>query len=240
MEKEGFGVTVREAFIFGVPLSHAFLTFGFRVANICPDLSKKGSRGSDILAFSIVAAVCVAYLFIAGLIGFFGLSPMVDNLEGINADRLYGTSSYVTEYIVFPMLCYQIWNFCVCVFFKDFRTPDAIGHHIVTGMLANFGYDPFGQYYALFYFGIAEVSSIPLTLMDGFKFVPALARNYPAVNNACKVSFALSFFLVRIFIWPFVSYGLFNRCMDVLMSGEAHSNFVVCYFLFANIFLTGK
>jgi hypothetical protein len=230
---------VREAFLYGVPICHVALTLLFRALKICPDLSKKGSRGSDILAFSIVASLCVAYFSIVGFIGYFGLSPLVDNLDGINENRLYATSTYVVDYIVFPMLCYQTWNFFVCSYFKDFRTPDALGHHIVTGMLAYFGYDPFAQYYALFYFGIAEVSSIPLTLMDGFKFVPALARDYPSMNAACKYTFVLSFFIVRIFIWPFVSYGLFFNCVDVLMSGEAHSTFVVCYFLFANLFLTG-
>jgi hypothetical protein len=106
-------------------------------------------------------------------------------------------------------------------------------------MLANFGYGPFAQYYALFYFGIAEASSIPLTLLDSFKYVPVLAKNYPSLNTACKAIFAASFFIIRIFIWPFVSYGLFNNCVDVLLNGKAHSTFVVCFFLFANIFLTG-
>lgn len=239
MAEDSMSYGVREIFLFGLPLCHVILTVVFRICNVCPDLSKKGSRGSDILAFAIMASLCVSYFAVVGFIGYFELSPLMDNRAGIERDRFYATSSYVIEFIVFPMLCYQIWNFVVCICIKDFRTPDALGHHVVTGLLAYFGHDPFAQYYALFYFGIAEVSSIPLALLDGFKFVPALARDYPAMNSACKGAFVVSFFIVRVFIWPFVSYGLFNNCLDILSSGKAHSTFVVCFFLFANLFLTG-
>jgi hypothetical protein len=96
---------VREAFLYGLPASHILLSLGFRAVNFCPELSKKGSRGSDILAFCIVATLCVIFFSVAGFIGFFGLSERVDNLEGINKDRMYATSSYVIDNLVFPMLC---------------------------------------------------------------------------------------------------------------------------------------
>jgi hypothetical protein len=202
-----------------------------------PERSRGGCRGSDIAAFELVASLFVSYVTVTGTLGFFNLFGVVDNTE-IFADQFYARSTYVEDYLVYPMLCYQLWNSVCCLLLADFRTIDAILHHVVTGCLAYFGLAPFAQCYALFYFGMAESSTIPLNAMNVFKILPGLAKKYPDVQNVVKISFSLSFFLVRIIVWPFVSYRGFFGCMDLLSRGTAHSTFVVGFFLFANIFLT--
>ena len=226
------------AWAIGIPTLHLCATLGLRVAGLFPERSKKGCRGSDIVAFSIVASLLVTYVTIAGTVGFFNLGNVVDNANNLFVDKFYAQSYYVENFLVYPMFSYQVWNLVCCLILADFRTPDAIGHHIVTGCLGYFGIAPFAQYYALFYFGVAEVSSIPLTLLDIFKFLPDVARKYPALQNSVKATFAVTFFIVRIFVWPFVSYELFFGCVDLFQKGTAHSNFVVGFFLFANMFLT--
>merc|ERR1712000_271943 len=114
-----------------------------------------------------------------------------------------------------------------------------IGHGIVTALLSYFGLYPYAQYYALFFFGIAEVTSIPLNVIDVFKYLPHFSARYPGVYSVAKYLFVSGFFLIRIIVWPFFSYELWFGCQDLLLTNTAHSNFVVIFFLGANLFLTG-
>lgn len=59
------------------------------------------------------------------------------------------------------------------------------------------------------------------------------------VNEISRVVFAVSFIIIRLIMWPYVSYDFWIGSFDLLKTGKAHSNFVVAFFLFANLFLTG-
>ena len=63
----------------------------------------KGSRASDILAFEIVAGLCVTYLGIAGFIAYFSLFG-VDIYESLEVDRFYAKSSYIENHLIYPMV----------------------------------------------------------------------------------------------------------------------------------------
>lgn len=232
-----FSNPVLTAWTVGIPLFHLVVVLSFRFLGVLPNRAKKGCRESDIVAFCLVAAVVVTFCAAIGCIGIYDVFDVIDN-KNIFVDKFYSESTFVTNYLVIPMLVYQIWNLTVTIILSDLRTPDAIGHHIVTGLLAYFGLWPYGQYYALFYFGVAELTSIPLNLVDIFKYLPQLAETYPTVNSFAKGSFIIGFFVIRIIIWPVVSYELFFGCLDLIMNKTAHSNFVVGFFLFANTFLT--
>lgn len=221
----------------GLPAMHILCTAIFRAMNVFPEVSKKGSRGSDIVAFALVACILVTYVTIAGILGWWNLFDVLDTTN-IYENKFYGRSTYVENHLVYPMVCYQIWNLTTSLILTEFRTPDAIGHHVVTATLAYFGFAPYAQYYALFYFGVAEASSIPLNLLDVFKYLPHLTDQYPAVQGAVKASFGISFFIIRMFYWPVLSYELFFGCLELFQSGKAHSTFVVGFFLGANLFLT--
>jgi hypothetical protein len=39
------------------------------------------------------------------------------------------------------------------------------------------------QYYCIFFFGVPEISSVPLTLVDLFKQIPTLRARYPMLNE---------------------------------------------------------
>lgn len=113
-----------------------------------------------------------------------------------------------------------------------------IGHHIVSASVAYFGLHPFGHRSALFYFGIAEFTNIPLTIVDVFKYFPELAKQFRLVNEASRYIFALSFVVLRLIIWPIGAVSFWWTCTSLLREGTAHSTFVVSLFLGANLFLT--
>ena len=114
-----------------------------------------------------------------------------------------------------------------------------IGHHFVTGSLAYFGLHPYLHYYGMYYFGIAELTNIPLTIMDVFKYFKHWADKYPTLNSIIRTTFGVSFILLRLIMWPILSAPFWMGSLTMLYNGTAHSPFVVAYFLLANLFLTG-
>jgi TLC domain len=130
----------------------------------------------------------------------------------------------------------------------DLWDPLMIGHHGVTGTLAYFGLHPYLHFYGLFFFGIAELTNIPLTIMDVFKYFKdkPLGKAMQMLNAGSRNTFAVSFIILRLAIWPVYSLpfwkgsiALLRGEQDAQSSERMHSTYVVGFFLFANLFLTG-
>jgi hypothetical protein len=221
-----------------IPSLHLLILLFFRSYNSFPHFTRKGSRSSDIIAIEITSTVCVTWFSIIGSIGYLNLFGFTDGNDLYEAGKFYGYSRFVHLQLITPMLVYQLWNLIACLVHNEYRDIPSLGHHIVTAGLAYCGFNPFAQYYALFYFGIAELTTIPLNFVNTFKNVPQLAQSYPAFYQHCRTVFAISFLLIRTIWWPIVSYGLFLACVDLISSETAHSVPVICYFLFSNLFLT--
>ena len=66
--------------------------------------------------------------------------------------------------------------------------------------LQNPTYLPF---YSLFYLGVAELSNIPLSMVDIQRTWPSVVPS-SFVQNIANVSFALSFFALRIVMWTYL------------------------------------
>ena len=202
------------------------------------------------MAFEIVAGLCVTYLGCAGIVGYYSLLG-VEDIVKLDQNKFYARSTFVENHLIYPMISYQGWNFLLCVlsFSKsitggtDLWDPAMIGHHFVTGSLAYFGLAPYLHFYGLFYFGIAELTNIPLTVMDVFKYFKDMATANPTLNSITRTTFAISFIILRLVIWPIYSYPFWVGSLKLIGYGESedgkiHSYFVVGFFLFANIFLT--
>lgn len=235
----------------GIPTTPAFIAWGilvpaiyfsqiilFRALNLWPEKTRKGSRGSDIMAFETTAGFCVTYLAIVGIIGWFRLFPDVLDFSEIDSDYFYGRSRFVEDHMIAPMISYQFFNFLLCWVNADLRDPAMIGHHLVTGSLAYFGLHPYLHAEGLFFFGFAEITNVPLTFVDIFKYFPALKERFSLVNEISRVIFALLFIIIRLIIWPYISFQFNVKSYHLIASGKAHSNFVVGFFMFANLFLT--
>lgn len=228
-----------QGWLVGVPITYFALLALFRALNWWDFPTRKGSRASDIMAFEIVAGLCVTYLAIAGVIGSYGLFGFENESVRLSANPFYERSHFVEDHLVYPMISYQGWNFLLCLVNADLRDPAMIGHHVVTGTLAYFGLFPYLHYKGLFYMGVAELTNVPLTIVDIFKYFPDMAKKYSGLNEFSRISFALSFVLIRLLYWPYFSLDFWRGSIELIASGKAHSNFVVGFFLAANVFLTG-
>ena len=104
-------------------------------------------------------------------------------------------------------------------------------HHLITVTLGlclqNPTYLPF---YSLFYLGVAELSNIPLSMVDIQRTWPSVVPS-SFVQNIANVSFALSFFALRIVMWTYTSYFFWKDSLDILDLNMSHNPFMTKCFL---------
>merc|ERR1719359_1697822 len=105
-----------------------------------------------------------------------------------------------------------LWDIPCSVFIPSMKDNVMLAHHLgmalVAGAVSTTGT---GSYYALFFFGVIEISSIPLTLVDIFhpKRFPQLAKKYAILgtaNEVCRPLFAVLFLLLRALYFPIVIF----------------------------------
>lgn len=206
-----------QIWLVSLSLANIFFAVIFRVFNILPKTLKNGSRGSDVIAFELVAGFCVTYLSLAGVIGYFGLFGVKTFPDGITADQsMYVRSEYIEKYMIIPMFAYQLWNIIAIFFVSDLFGYVMLGHHSFALVLSIFLTLPYSQWYAPFFLGIIELTNIPLTFVDIFRMFPEFEENSVgrALNSISKFLFTFSFFLIRLIIWPYQIYLLLKSLFN--------------------------
>lgn len=234
-----FNNSVFLAWFIGTPVVYFAQVILFRAMGLWDFPTRKGGRTSDIMAFLFSALISVTYLGVAGAIASYDLFG-VNESTTLNADMFYTRSQFVEDHLIYPMITFQGWNVLLCFFSPDLRDPAMIGHHLATASLGFLGLAPYLHGAGLFFFGLAEISNIPLTVYDIFKYQVknGWQESYAGLFKLSQVTFALSFIILRLIMWPIKSWTFWNGSIELLQSGKAHSQFAVGFFLIANIFLT--
>jgi len=219
----------------------AAISLGLRVAlgNQRPrrssDIAKSGKAGSplaDVIAYNAVAlgyAMGCAYI---GTVAWFDGSAAA--IGGSLQERMYGYSRPM-ELLGIATAAYELFNVGTCIVMPEYRTVAFLGHHATTFILSLMSFHPWLHYYAIFFFGVATVSSVPLCWGE-----VANALGYPAAKQLCDVLFALSFFAIRTVYWPIVSFSFWRDSLAMLSGegGDVHSEGCYYFLLVANIGLT--
>jgi hypothetical protein len=190
------------------------------------------------MAYEITAGVAIFYLALFGVVAWFRLNPNWD-YSSVDRDPFFGQAVFFENHIAIPMFWYQSWNVVLCLALQEFRDPTMIAHHVVTALLAYLSLNPYLQYYGIFFFGLPEVTSVPLTFVDIFKMFPELQSKYPTLNSISRWTFGVLFILVRIIYWPIVSYSFWTGSISIIATKRSHSLPVTIIYLLANIFMTG-
>jgi len=227
-----------QLWFFLVPLSYLLLVILFRLFGLYEFKTWKGSRASDILAFELVAGFSVTYLGFWGLICKFNLFDL-DDLRQLSRADFYSRSVTVENHIIYPMIVFQSWNVLLCFISKDLRDPAMILHHTITAICASFALRPCMQFHSISTLGLTELSGIPLTVIDIFKYFPHWAEKYPTVNLIAKLSFTVLFYSLRIIYMPFFMGPLVYDVYTLLVQGKAHSNPVFLFVLVSSVFMVG-
>jgi hypothetical protein len=235
-----YGILLTDSFVnwvIGVPVLYLLLNGFLRWTDWFPK-TVGGSLGADMVAYELTSCFVCFYVGVAGSIAWLNLC-FDCNFESIENDRIYGRSVYFEHHLAAPLLSYQFWNFVISLVIAEMRDGVMLIHHIASGLCALFSVHPFLQYYGLFFFGAPEVTSVPLTFVSLTKSFPFLKSDYPYVYELSKWSFGVLFLLIRLVMWTYVSVFFWMDIVHHIQSDTVHSAFVVGYYCFANVILTG-
>eukprot|EP00049_Salpingoeca_infusionum_P006895 m.112553 g.112553 ORF g.112553 m.112553 type:complete len:282 (-) comp13482_c0_seq1:445-1290(-) len=188
----------------------------------------------DVLVFELLAGgSCIALAYL-GTSLYFSDVQLEDKFRGY--DERSQTISQV-------MLGYQVYNLVVCSTVPDFIGFAMLVHHVLTGTLALLGSYAYCHGYCSFFFGLIEITNVPLTLIDIFKFFPSLQVKYASIYTGTRSLFALLYLIIRIIMWPIATlqfwYGSITRLYDGTAANGGTIEVVTCtLFLGANLALT--
>jgi hypothetical protein len=168
-------------------------------------------------AHQVVVLVPFTFLAIFGsMLWFFD----EDFASAFKDDKIFGDYGPAVS-LVIVMLAFQIWDVCATAYMaiskevKD-QTQHII-HHASTVFLVTIALlssdKGFCIYYGAFFFGVSEVSSIPLAIMDLFKYSDQLRDTFPAISEGNRVFFAVLFLAIRCVYWPIVSLDFWIACL---------------------------
>lgn len=152
----------------------------------------------------------------------------------------YSESIFVRDTVLIPMLAYQSWNLCVGLYLPEFGDAASLAHHAVTIGISYFCINgPVWQYYAVYFLGCSEVSTVPLTIVDIFAKFPRYIDTIPYLNTVSRLLFAGLFLLSRVIYFPILDYYFWTDSYNLHMRGGVRNYFPLVFFLVSNVFMTG-
>lgn len=148
------------------------------------------------LAYRLTNIVVTAALGVIGMYGEFYVLPQLDDVV---ATYIQGLEEHIL--IVNLMFGFQLWAMVVGGLLVK-EDIVMMGHHTAVFLVAIM-YATFtnGFRYHMFYFaGVWEISSIPLAIMNILRDHPQWKNRLPGVFLAVRMTFAISFLILRIWI----------------------------------------
>ena len=142
------------------------------------------------VCFNIFIGCCGLYLE-------YKVLPTLDVDPNSPNDKIIGHENEL--YLVTALqLGYQAWAMPVGIIHVG-ETLEMIMHHtavVVSCIMTGFLTISF-RYYSPFFYGVMELSSIPLSIMNSFKDNPEWIKKYPKGYEISRAVFALSFLAIR-------------------------------------------
>jgi hypothetical protein len=178
------------------------------------------------------------------------------------SDRIFALSNPNDFPLAYGIGAMLMWDIPVSVLSPPMRDPFMLAHHVGMFFVAYIMSGGFcrdgtmiGYYYAPFYFGVVEFSSIPLTYVNVFhprvvhyhewttkehsdERLASLQRLVKKANHAARLLFAASFLALRGLYFPYVSFRM--TLPDLIAAYRTPPDGVPMwtgYFLISSIFL---
>ena len=190
-----------------------------------------GTLVVNAVAYNLVVTVAQTIAAILGTAAWLDGRAAALNVDGTS--RLYSASASFAPLLRLTA-SYEVYNTIASLCLQEYRTAIFIGHHATTLLLAVLGdKPPLLHYYGFFFFGVVQLSSVPLALAE-----VAQALGADTLLAVCRGIFACAFLVVRTVIWPLVSLQFWRDTLETMRDG-GRSLGPLGIFLAANIFLTG-
>jgi len=145
------------------------------------------------------------------------------------------------KFFAIGQIGYQLWALPIGTFFIHEPTEMLI-HHAAVVCVAQFGafYHCGFRYFHPFFFGVVELSSVPLSIMNSFKNNDYLIGTYPLMYRAVRWVFGVTFLLVRVAFWTPLYWKFFTIGSMLLYESDLGfiGKMLFTGFFFAGIVLT--
>lgn len=186
-------------------------------------------------AFNFAHLLPIVALCYYGLIG--RLDWVTRQPDSIT-ERMYGFDE-CAEKICLIQIALQIYVTTAALVTRDklLLKAELLAHHIVTGTLMYICLHPFGHSRVGVFFGLTEISTLPLNMLDTFKSFKPLAKRYPVTNTLSKIAFAITFLGLRVGLTSQVSIEFQKDLYELYSTGAAHSVPAVAFMSISNIFV---
>jgi hypothetical protein len=158
-----------------------------------------------------------------GLMGFWTWHVSKMKLSQTPEGRLFGYLEEADRLNV-GIFIYQTFDFFASIFVPEHCTAIFLGHHVLAAFTAWMSLEfQMVHYYAIFFGGCSEISTIFLVLCDFDVYFPAERGSvWGAIIAFCQVSFTLSFLYYRVFGWWQVSFQLWSDVTSVAKKNVIH------------------
>jgi TLC domain. len=139
------------------------------------------------------------------ILGIYGIYHYLEYLPDINSVPIIERISGFHEYSIFGALQvgYNLWALPIGAFFMN-EPVSMLAHHVAVlcvGGISCFGRNGF-RYHAPFFFGVIEISSVPLAMMNFCKNNRQLVdKHYPNLSLQLRIIFSIVFLVVRVIMW---------------------------------------
>jgi len=186
------------------------------------DASTDGSCSRpDLFAFQATSAI--SQLALGGL-GFWtwhvskrAVTKIPQTAEG----RLFGYL-YEADILNAGIFVYQMFDFFASLFVAEHRTFIFMTHHLLAAFTAWMSLEyQMVHYYAIFFGGCSEISTIFLVLCNFDVYFPAeRGSTWGAIITVCQASFTVLFLYYRVIGWIMVSWQLWTDVFYVAKKGR--------------------
>ena len=195
---------------------------------------------SDVPATFHPSFTYTTQLFMCAYYGVTGWFFEVDDFA-TEEQRLYSVSPAAVK-VLQTNFAFQTWDFAVSFLHKELNAPEMLAHHSLAALLCYWGLTmPYMHYYAIYFMGVAEVSSVPLVLVDICKYYPEFAKRFPLVDLLSKLAFAAAFLAVRDVFWVYTAVTVWKDGVGILRKGNfpaKYPGYITASVLVANAFFT--
>jgi hypothetical protein len=174
------------------------------------------------------------------ILGIYGSYHFLYHLPEISSLSVTERISGFREYSIFGALQvgYNLWALPIGTFFMN-EPLSMLAHHVAVlcvGGISCFGRNGF-RYHAPFFFGVIEISSVPLAMMNFCKNNRELVdKRYPNLYLQLRICFSVVFLVVRVIMWTPLMRDVLRS--SVLLGWTCQTNLCVfgigCFWLSAS------
>lgn len=176
---------------------------------------------SDLFSKQSASAFMQIYLGGMGLFAWHITKRVSKGIPQTPEGRLFG---YLEEAdrLNTAIFVYQMFDFFASMTVPEHNQTIFLGHHLLAAITALMSLEyQMVHYYAIFFGGCSEISTIFLVLCDFDVYFPAEDRGstWGMIITFCQVAFTFTFLYYRVIAWWQVSYQLWSDVFYIVKKG---------------------